>query len=127
MRKLLLILSRPTVALWGTAGASVLYLLSAGPVFWLIWNVRVPDWGISIIYFIYAPLIWTVGNSQVAGEIWRAYAQLWVDVNVGRPATPPRPDPVPPPYLLEVSGILISAWVIWNFVRWVNQRSLTRP
>jgi hypothetical protein len=122
MRKLPLILNRPAVALWGTAGASILYLLSAGPVFWLIWNVRLPDWVMDVVYFMYAPLISTINKSQVAAEIWTTYARLWVDVNVGRPATPPRPDPVPPPYLVETAGILIGAWLIWNCVRWVNQR-----
>jgi hypothetical protein len=105
MRKLLLILNRPAVALWGTAGASVMYFLSAGPVFWLIW---------------------TFNNSQLAAEIWRAYARLWVDVTVGRSATPPRPDPVPPPYLVEAAGILIGAWLIWNCVRWLNQREFRK-
>lgn len=126
MRKLLLILNRPAVALWGTAGASIVYFLSAGPVFWLIWNVRLPDWVMAVVLFIYAPLIWTVNKSEIAREIWTAYARLWVDVTVGRPATPPRPDPVPPLYLVETAGVLIAAWFIWNFVRWVNQRSLAR-
>jgi len=53
--------------------------------------------------------------------VFVVYISFWVDIG-SQQATPNVPMPDAPPHFVEVSGALIGAWLIWNFVRWVNQR-----
>ena len=32
-----------------------------------------------------------------------------------------------PPFFAQVSGSILGAWLLWNFVRWVNQRKVAAP
>ena len=125
MRKMLAFLWRPGVALWGTIGLLAFYVLLAGPIVWLFWRYHLPDWLALTIHVVYAPLSWTFDNSQMFQEVWGIYRGLWVDIGAGSQATPP-PTQLPgaPPYFVETSGTLMGAWLVWNFVRWINQRKM---
>ncbi len=125
MRKTFRFIRRPVVTFWGSAGLVVCYLLSTGPVYWLIWNIHLPVWSVNVIRVVYGPFISVVNRSEVARYVWLTYSCIWVDSTtraVGQPATPPGPDPVAPPYVVEAAGTLITAWLTWTLVRWLNQR-----
>ena len=114
-------------AFWATIAILVLYPMSTGPMAWLFWNIRLPGWAVVGIHDFYLPLKWLGLKSEayVAGLNW--YATCWFDVTKPQ-ATPPMAFPYgdTPPILSALSGILISAWLIWNLVRWVNRRDMTR-
>lgn len=122
VRRLLKFLWRPAVCLWGTLGALALYFLMAGPLVWLVWNVQLPDWLAVVISVVLRPLEWIYEESDVLHELLDAYVKLWVDFTKGSPATQPMPMPDGPPYFVGISGTLIGAWLVWNIVRWINQR-----
>ena len=121
MRRLLAFFWRPNVAFWGTIAALVLYFLSAGPLVWILWQVRLPDWLAVAINFAYCPFDWAFRKSKSFEAIWTAYRDVWVDTNMGQPATPFVAMPDPPAFFLEACGTLLGCWLVWNFVRWVNQ------
>ncbi|HEY3968140.1 MAG TPA: hypothetical protein VGM05_26495 [Planctomycetaceae bacterium] len=119
MGKLLRFLMRPGVALLLSIGVIVLYTLSAGPAFWMMWNVSLPRIAGDGFRYFYTPLAWVAQKSNV-GEVLESYAALWIDES--RPAaTDIGTWSQPPPFFLEIAGALLGAWLIWNFVRWVNQ------
>jgi hypothetical protein len=125
MRKALHFIQRPVMTFWGSTGVVVCYLLSTGPVFWVIWNIHLPVWCVNVIRVVYGPFISAVNRSDVAQYVWLIYSWVWVDRttrSVGQPATPMGPDPVAPPFVVEAAGILIAAWLMGTFVRWLNQR-----
>jgi len=126
MRRLFNFMCRPVVSLWGTIGILVVYPLSAGPFVWLIWNVRLPDWAALGILFFFQPFGWVVKKSEICSELWFRYAQLWVNITNGQTATDVRLDIPLPPFFVEFTGSLVGAWLIWNFVRWVNQQKTPR-
>lgn len=129
MRKLLAFLWRPAVSFWGSVGALALYFLSTGPVFWLLWNFHLPRWFACLFTYIYCPIGWAASSSKTCDAILISYIALWIDLpsifSGAQPATPNVPSPGPPPFFVEVSGTLVGAWLVWNFVRWMNQRHRT--
>lgn len=128
VRKLLAILWRPAVSFWGCLGVLSLYFLSTGPFVWLVFNVRLPTWIAVGFAYLYSPISWAIQKSEVLQTIILAYVGLWVDIMAGvQPATPDVPTPDEPPFFVEFSGTLIGAWLVWNFVRWVNQRKVAAP
>ena len=124
MRKLFDFLKRPAVTLWLSIGVLVAYPLSIGPALLLVWKVRVPKVAVDCFRYFYSPLA-SFGNESMRA-ILESYAGLWVDAQEPK-STEYRPWPEPPPFFAEVIGTLIGAWLIWNFVRWVNQRKVGRP
>ena len=126
MAKLLRFLWRPAVALWGTVGALALYFLMAGPVVLLFWNVNLPDWFADAMLHVYSPLNTLSMESSTVQTIWKAYIQLWVNLNV-QPATQTRLVPDPPLFFLQFADTLLGAWLVWNFVRLMNQRKVAAP
>jgi hypothetical protein len=121
MRRLIKFLWRPAVAFWGTIGLLVLYLLSVGPAAWMSWNLPLPEWLASGIAYLYCPLNPLDENSATVAEAFAMYVDIWVDYDVP-PSTIYAFRYDPPPFFIEVSGTVIGAWLIWNFVRWMNQR-----
>ena len=126
MRKLFDFLKRPAVTLWLSIGVLVAYPLSIGPALLLVWKVRVPKVAVDCFRYFYSPLAALPGRSELMGAILETYAGLWVDSQEPK-VTDYRPWPEPPPFFVEVFGTFISAWLIWNFVRWLNQRKVGRP
>lgn len=125
MRKTLRFIRRPVVTFWGSTGIVVCYLLSTGPVYWLIWNIHLPAWCVNVIRVVYGPFISVLNKSDVAKDVWLAYSSVWVDSitrAVGQPATQTGPDPALPSYVVEIAGTVIAAGLIWALVRWLNQR-----
>jgi hypothetical protein len=128
-RQLLRFLWRPAVTFWASFGSVVFYPLSAGPACWLLWNFHLPAWSVAVMRFVYCPLISVLNKSDFAKDAWTAYADIWVDNisrTTGQSATQFGPDPVPPPYFVEVAGVLIPAFLVWSLARWINQRGLAR-
>lgn len=127
MRKLLTFLWRPAVSFWGSVGALALYFLSSGPIAWLLWNVHLPLWLALLISYAYCPIGWVGATSGTSSEILVLYLGLWVDIpsipTAGQAATMlVFPGTVRPPFILEISGALVSAWLVWNFCRMLNRR-----
>jgi hypothetical protein len=121
--KLLKFLLRPSVSLLLSIGALVAYPLSVGPAVWVMWNFHVPEIARAGFSYIYSPLVSVAGKSETVGRGLEGYAGFWVDGSQ-EAATKFKPWwPEPPPFLIEVTGTLIGAWLVWNLVRWVNQRS----
>jgi len=119
MRTFFRFLWRPAPALWLTVAMLILYPLSVGPASWLIWNVHSPRWVGVLLAVIYSPLIWSVSKSKALNEFVDAYAALWAKPG-GQPATEvPQYDE--PQFFTAAAGTLVSAWLILNLVRWVNQ------
>lgn len=127
MRKLFNFLMRPAVALWGTIGLTALYVLSVGPAFWLWCHVPLPGWAARMLHTFFTPLFWAVQKSDFTRRAYASYVYLWTDP-VGKPATEYRPKwPDAPPFITECLAMLMGAWLVWNFVRWVNQRKVAAP
>jgi hypothetical protein len=116
---------KPDLALSLSIGVLVVYPLSLGPAIWVIWNFHVPETARDGFNYIYSPLVSVAGKSEPFGSVLEKYAELWVDES-HESVTDYRPWPEPPPFLIEVTGTLIGAWLVWNFVRWMNQRSTTK-
>ncbi|HVW00768.1 MAG TPA: hypothetical protein VHB77_10520 [Planctomycetaceae bacterium] len=56
----------------------VLYVLSTGPFCWLIAHEHISeDLGIRLSKLIYAPIIWSVDNSQTADAVLQAWIDWW--------------------------------------------------
>jgi hypothetical protein len=122
MRKLFDFLMRPAVTLWLSAGLLIAYPLSSGPAFFIVWNVELPAFMVDGFRYFFAPLAAFVHDSKHIDPWLEAYVFLWLDVSQPQ-ANEYQPWPEPPPFFLEVSGTLIGAWFVWNFVRWLNQRA----
>ena len=122
MGRLTNFLKRPDVALWGTVTGMLFYVLSIGPAAWLLWHIHLPRWASDAIFYVFSPLEWLHRKSEVGDTIVTLYIGLWFDPTAV-PATPSYAISMPqaPPHFVEAAGILIAAWLIWNFVRWVNQ------
>jgi hypothetical protein len=122
MRKVLAFLWRPSVSLWGSVGIFTLYFLSTGPFIWLVMNVQLPEWMAVVLTYFYCPISWAFRHSEFLQTIVLAYVGLWADVTgAQQPATPDVLPPAEPPFFVEVSGALVGAWLLWNFIRWINQ------
>jgi len=105
----------------------LLYALSIGPAVWLIFHVHLPDWTSVGVHYFFCPLSWALAKSEQLTNVVVVYMTFWVDIT-SHPATQNVQLPEAPPFFVEVSGTLIGAWLIWNFVRWVNQRkTLSTP
>jgi len=127
MRKLFSLLKRPAVALWGTIGLLLFYQLSAGPVVWLVWNVRLPEWVGEGLNWFYSPLNALTMNSEFYSQFWGMYRARCVgQMATGGPATRIGPAPELPQFLVVVSGAVIGAWLIWNLVSLVNERQKSK-
>lgn len=121
-------LKSPAVCLWGTISLLALYPLSAGPVWWLICHTRFSERSLGFVYYIYAPVSWLSAKSDFMNSMSKKYLDFWHD-KYTLAATPNyghvRPDE--PPMFTELAGTLLGAWLIWNFVRWMNQRKVAAP
>jgi hypothetical protein len=124
---LLRFLWRPAVTLWGSIGMLALYVLSFEPVYWLMWKVPYPEWAVIGIGYLYSPIWWATSKSDSLGNAEWNCRRLWLDPNTVS-ATPFYDVPLrdEPLFFTEIASTIIFAWVIWNFVRWVNQRGLAR-
>lgn len=100
----------------------VLYLLSVGPAVWLLSNIAFPEWVEEGYNCLYCPLTLLADRSDFVAEILEGYAEFCCN-SEGPPATNIHLSD-PPPFLVEFLGTLIGAWLIWNFVRWLNQRKV---
>lgn len=123
MRPIFEFLKRPAVTLWLSIGLLVAYPLSVGPALLLMWKVSLPKIAVDGFRHFYSPLASLAAKSRSLGAILEMYADLWVDSQEPR-ATEFRPWPDPPPFFIEVSGAIAGAWIVWSFIRWLNQRKV---
>lgn len=58
----------------------VLYVLSSGPVYWLIDNdyIKQGDTAATLAIWFYAPLTWIIEHSSLFRRIWGLWLKLWI-------------------------------------------------
>lgn len=120
LRRVGTVLWRPPVTFCGTIGVLALYVLSYGPLLWLFWNVHLPKPVSTTLCILYSPLVRTAYSSNDVYVALSYYCAFWVNFS-SSPSTPF--DFVErPPFDLTILGYVLVAWLVWNFVRWVNYR-----
>ena len=58
----------------------VAYVLSSGPVYWLIDNdyIKQGDTAATLAIWFYAPLTWIIEHSRTFRRIWGLWLKLWI-------------------------------------------------
>ncbi len=125
MRRLVRILWRPAISFWASAGLLLAYPLSVGPASWLLWNIRLPDAAVTTLEIFYCPLVSGLSQSSSVQAIMFYYERLWADFS-RQSASRLTHIPKAPPLFPEAMGAVVGAWMIWQFVRWLNQRKTPR-
>jgi hypothetical protein len=75
---------KPAVALWSTVvviALLVMYPLSWGPAWWLIWNVRLPDWTVATILAFEKPAAIALSSTKPTTRFAAWYWGLGIDQN----------------------------------------------
>jgi hypothetical protein len=81
----------------------LLYILSVGPIRYLVETGRLTADEGSVVGIVYQPLLWGVENCRPFGSVMEAYANLWdpnspnVVIAPPAPYVPPAPARNPPP------------------------------
>jgi hypothetical protein len=117
------------VALFGTIGSLTIYILSVGPAAALL-NADSPQWAWNAFGYVYCPLCWLAAKSDTFASFTSGYIRLFFDET----SVPANQNSVPsvqywpdePPFFVDASSTLLGAFLIWNVVRWFNQRGTTR-
>ena len=114
-------------AVCGSLGFLLLYVLSTGPMSWIVWHVAVSNSGGRVIQWSYLPLRWMFLKSNFFMKPLTTYTRFWLEESVS-PKTQlqsffygetPRP-------LSALAGVLLGAWLIFVVVRWLNRRDAAR-
>ena len=70
----------PSAAFWATVVVvvPVLYVLSAGPINWLMYRGILKGWPLAVFSAVYWPLRWLIENGpEPVSNALRWYAELW--------------------------------------------------
>jgi len=74
---------KPGIAFWATtmtAAVTLIYPLSIGPSFWLLYRLE-DRFSERVFEYAYAPLFWALENGpEWLSSLFTVYIKLWVDL-----------------------------------------------
>jgi len=57
---------------------AIVYVLSIGPVYWLLWSRHASARPLRLVWMLYAPLFWLVDNVPWLHDVYVWYVRLWI-------------------------------------------------